>query len=207
MIIKKSVEIAVAAFIVATTCQATVVYSAPPDHLNGSDMNNTLVADTFTLPSPVEIYGVRFWAVQDDITSYTGSIDWALYSDASGMPGSVLASGTSTPDAVATGVQVVGLNEFVYEFPIDVVLSGSVPYWLALHNGPTSTIPANDMFWETSNANSGISQTMDLSAPGQPWVDNFTSLAFELEAPEPGTWVLVASGLLGGFLIRRRRAA
>ena len=169
--------------------------------------NASLVADTFTLPSPIEIYGIRFWAIQDDITSYTGSIFWSLYLDASGLPGSVIASGTSTPDAVATGVSVAGSNEFVYEFPIDVVLSGSGTYWLALHNGPTSTVPATDMFWETSNANSGNSHTMDLSLPSQPWVDNFNSLAFELEAPEPGTWVLVATGLLGGFFIRRRKAA
>ena len=192
------------AFMAVTQCSAAAIFSAPPNLSGGTDMNGNLVADSFTLASSATITQIQFWALQDNLASYTGSIFWSINTNSGGLPGSAILSGTASAVAASTGSSAFGLNEFIYSFNTNGTLAAGT-YWLELHNGPTNAIPGTNMFWENSNANSGNSQTKDLSLPAQPFVANFTSLAFALSTPEPGSMVLMATGLLGAVLLRRRK--
>ena len=195
------------ALMAVTQCSAAAIFSAPPDLSGGTDMNGNLVADRFTLSGTATVTQIRFWALQDNLASYTGSIFWSINASSGGLPGASIVSGTVSATASSTGLSAFGLNEFLYTFATNTSLAAG-NYFLTLHNGPTSTIPTSNMFWENSNANSGNSQTQDLSLPAQPFVANFTSLAFDLSGtsvPEPGSVVLMTTGLFGALLLRRRK--
>ena len=183
---------------------ASVIVSQPPDQSGGSDMNAFLEADTFTIaPASVEWRQLTFWALQSSPADYTGSIDWAFYSDLSGAPNTSLFSGNASPVGTVTGNTALGLNEYVYTLPIDVTL-GTGTYWLVLHNGPSGTVPATSFYWEWSNGSAGNSVSWDI-AGGGPWAGNSAALAFQLsDAPEPVSTSLVGGGLLAAWLLRRR---
>jgi hypothetical protein len=162
-----------------------------------------LEADDFVVSSPLTVRLFRFWSLQTSLADYSGSIAWSVNNNSSGVPGTVVASGSASPLGFATGQSAFGFNEFYYDVPVNVPLSAGT-YWLVLHDGPTSSTPGTDFFWEWSN-NTGNSQSKDISLPGQPWVPNFSELAFQADTlPEPGSLLLVGAGLLAAWPIRRR---
>jgi PEP-CTERM motif len=186
---------------------SVVVNNGLPNQSGGSDMNEFLEADDFTLgAASTSLNLVRFWSLQSATSDYAGSIEWSIRQDAAGTPGAVSDSGSATPTGVATGNTAFGFNEFRYEFAISTTLVAG-NYWLALHNGPNSSQPTTSFYWEWSQ-DTGDSQSFDLPFPAQGWTGNFSELAFQLEAqdrsvPEPATIFLIGSGL-AAMMTRRR---
>src|SRR5664279_3077581 len=82
------------------SANASFIGNGPPNQSGGSDLNEYLEADNFTLATAANIAKVQYWSVQSDSTDYAGTTDWFFYSDASGVPGALIASGNT----VATGV-------------------------------------------------------------------------------------------------------
>jgi hypothetical protein len=187
-----------------------VVNNGLPNQSGGSDMNEFLEADDFTLgAASTSLNLVRFWSLQSAASDYAGSIEWSIRQDAAGTPGAVSDAGSATPTGVATGNTAFGFNEFRYEFAIPSILAAGT-YWLVLHNGPSSSQLGTDFYWEWSNGDAGNSQSFDLPTnPPQGWTGNFAELAFQLEGPggqrvpEPATIILVGAGL-AAMMMRRR---
>jgi hypothetical protein len=195
-----------------SACQAAVIYSALPNQSGGSDMNGFLQADDFVIAGPTALTQIKFWTFQSSESDYAGSVEWTIYNDAPGEPGSVISTGSATPTGVATGNSAFGFSEYSYTMPVLVNLNPGT-YWLSLHNGPSGTIPATDFYWGWSSGDGGSSVSMDLSFAEQPWVQNFAELAFELdgrevtsEIPEPSSVALLGAGLFGLWSLRKRKA-
>jgi hypothetical protein len=187
----------------AGTASATPIIfnNGLPNQTGGSDMNAFLEADNFSLGSPANLTLIRFWSLQGSAGDYAGSIEWSILSDAGGTPGAIAASGTATPTGVATGNSALGLLEFRYDFAASASL-GTSPYWLVLHNGPSSSQPATSFYWTFSNDQAGDSQSFDLTSGGS-WIGNNAELAFQLEGepvqtnpvPEPASLLLTGAGI------------
>lgn len=189
----------------ADVSHAGLLYSAIPNQSGGSDANGFLEADDFTIAGPTPVTRITFWSFQTIAADYTGSVAWSFRSDAAGMPGASVVSGTATPVGAATGRSAFGLNEFQYSLVINTNLNAGT-YWLVLHNGPNNAIPPTDFFWEWSNGNAGNSMSQDLASPNQPWLGNFAELAVQItDVPEPASVFLAGAGLLAVWLGRRRQ--
>lgn len=184
-----------------------VVDNGLPNQSGGSELNEFLEADDFTLgAASTSLNLIRFWSLQSDASDYAGSIEWSIRQDAAGVPGAISASGSATPTGVDTLNSAFGLEEFRYEFAINATLAAG-NYWLVLHNGPNASQPTTSFYWEWSQ-DTGNSQNFDLPVPTQGWTGNFSELAFQLEdkstsVPEPATILLIGAGLAA--LVTRRR--
>lgn len=194
----------------AGSVEGSVIGSGAPNQSGGSDLNGFLEADNFTLASSVNIVQVTYWTLQGDVTDYAGSTDWSFHQDASGIPGTVVASGNTVATGSATGNTTLGLNEFAYTFTLSVPLTAG-NYWLDLHNGPSASQPATSYYWAWSSG-TGNSQSQDLSAAPS-WETNDAELAFQLTTtdatttPEPASLALCGGALLAVAAFRRKMTA
>lgn len=193
----------------ASSAGASLIYNnGLPNQSGGSEMNEFLEADNFSLGASTLLNTVRFWSLQTVAADYSGTIDWSIRQNTAGIIGSVLASGLAAPAGVSTGATTLGLNEFRYEFGISELLAAG-DYFLVLHNGANGTTPAGDFYWAWAS-DTGDSMNFDQPSSG-PWTSNLAELAFQLEGtaasmtvPEPSTFFLVAASGLAAAARRRR---
>jgi hypothetical protein len=191
-----------------------IIYdNGPPNQQNGNEMTQWIQAEDFMLTSPANLTSVHFWDIEDPAGGiYQGEINWGLYTDAGGSPGTLFASGDATAvTRIFIQHNVLGFyDEYSDDFNIaPVALAAGTRYWLALHNGPLTTQFRANFYWETTNSN-GTPTGHELIAPfNGGWSDNGQEHAFYLDTvPEPSTCILLGLGacalLFAGW---RRRAA
>jgi PEP-CTERM motif-containing protein len=171
-------------------------------------MSAWLQAEDFVLSANTHVTGVRFWTIEASGV-FDGSFAWSILSNAGGSPGTVLASGVSSATRTAQGSGCCGLNRFQNDIGVNVNLLAGTTYWLSLHNGPLSNTSYASVYWETTNGNA-ISTGLEQSMGSSGWSGNGQEHAFALSSdasvPEPGTWVLLSSGIAAVCLFRRRAA-
>jgi len=166
------------------------------------------VTDSFTLDQNYTVTGFQFgvWAYPGDTPL---SVDYAI--DTSPF-GSSLASGT-----VALQSTFLYSNQYGYDIDWETASGLSIPlsagnYWLTLQNAVTTQ--GEPLYWDE---NSGPSQAQESSlgtipsesflvtAQGITCGTGGASPACQPPTPEPGTFVLFGSGLLGlGEILRRK---
>ncbi len=191
---------------------ATLVNQAP-DLLGGDNMSQYVVAESFSLAGTYQLTSLRFWALLGSATDYSGSVFWAVHSNAANSPGAIVASGSAAAAAVATGNSFFGVYD---EYLLDVSMSFQLTagnYWLALHNGPLTNDGFTDMYWETSSTSDGLSGQFDAlgDAPDLGWLDTGNEHAFLMSGrlvddnrvPLPGSLSLALLGLLIASGLRR----
>lgn len=237
-VLKRMARYAIALFLLPASAWAqTVIFNnGVPDNVDGFNVANRITANDFIVPgstdplhpSPgISLSSFDWWVIQSGVSpSVTSSFFWQILSDVGGLPGSTVASGTVT-NAVGTYTSY-GFSAFEPAYFFNVSLGNlsiaSGTYWLAITDY-VSNVGQAPWFWATS-AQSG-NQLNKL--PAQSWEEAaaerdadayFTEGAFVLYGnegvpppppttiPEPGTMILLGSGLAGlaGFRARRRKS-
>jgi hypothetical protein len=130
----------------------------PTDFHDALEICAWILADDFFVGSDTSLTGVVFWDLEGS-GAYQGQIAWALYSDAGGYPGAVLATGAAIGSQVTrTFIQggIAGMfDEYSNSFSISpaVAITAGTRYWLGLHNGPFTFTTNADFFWENTEVN------------------------------------------------------
>ncbi len=196
--------------------QAAIIYdNGVPTTDNGYPIWGTIngtgstTADDFTLASNGAITGVGFYFQNyTGITGWSGLISYAIRSDASGMPGGILASGS--------GLNVVsslssypwccgGGNAWLVEFDLQSTFNAvsGTTYWLELGgaDGPTP-------WWVTTGP--GNAKHLRNGTVYSSWANDvsfyLTGSAGPMSVPEPATFALFGLGLAGFGWSRYKKA-
>jgi hypothetical protein len=195
--------VAVALSLASTANAQAIVYNnGGPNGLDGSEMSAFVQAEDFSFLNGTLFNGIRFWDVEVSPALGGINIQWAIFSDAAGTPGTQLFGGTAASKRTSLGLDVDGFEHWQNDLAIGNVAVGPGTFWLALHEG--ADFDNRAFFWETTDPN-GTHTGMEQENGTGPYADNFEEHAFALTAtPEPASMVLVATGLIGVFGVARR---
>jgi hypothetical protein len=164
-------------------------------------------AQLFTLDTGVTLTSGSFTELDGLDLGGPGDVNWAFYTDAGVVPGTLLFSGTAgISGSSSAGEDVNGLYIDTYTFDIPSVVLASGSYFFALQT--ISEFYTNDLAQGITD--SGAAETND---GGATWAAEYefiggvaVGLNGDLTTPEPATlgFVGVGFGVLG--LMRRRKA-
>jgi hypothetical protein len=151
------------------------------DHYYAPNIGDYFQANQFQLSSPSSIGGAHIWTAEG--SPWDGTIEWMIFSDAGGRPGSPIASGTGQNiNRIATGRDIMGgYPEYEYDFELAGVpiLATGTTYWFGIHL--SSGFNGDLMGWETSGGSGyGASSYLGLF---DNWVIHPWEYAFYLRTP------------------------
>jgi hypothetical protein len=196
---------------------AGVLYDNGP--INGNTglwtiANGFIVSDTFDLSPDQTVTGFSFGVWNEEFVPMT-SVQWSLTSGESG--GTVYGSGIAMSSGGAGGTlvsQYLSINNFGYEMDditvsgLDVNFSSGGTYWLNLQNASGSQ--GDYYFWD-ENSGKGCGGNGCPSSASENSVGTIPSESFTINGsgggttPEPGSFLLLASGGLGLAGMLRRK--
>jgi PEP-CTERM motif-containing protein len=173
-----------------------------------------VVDDSFTLANNSTVGGFNF-GVWESAGDRMTSVDWFISSHPNG--GTVYGSGTASGKNLTD--QFISVNQYGYDIDkitvtgLNVPLSSSTTYWLNLEN---AMVPSgNPVYWdENSGAGCGGDDGHGGGCPSmgsEGGIGSVSSEAFTIDGtgggttPEPGSFVLFASGILGLAGVLRRK--
>lgn len=190
----------------------TVYQNGDLDRTGGTSMTDVTSAHDFTLKTTESLTGVTLIAL--DLFGELGTLpmNYFVYVDDGGTPGTTLASGVATDFAFTSlGLQGgFGDPEFrvSFRFAQAIDVAAKTTYWLGLLYGDGSG--GSGVLWSNIPDN-GTAQGSEFRNGA--WFTAFPEASFALEngvsaVPEPATWVMLVGGFgLAGASIRRRRIA
>ncbi len=191
----------------------SIIYdNGGPNQQNGNEMTEWIQTEDFTLTQAVNVTDIHFWDIES-APGYAGSITWWIVGDNGGNPdfNNVFGTGSADPTRVNTQCGILGAYcEYSNDWNINPLTLAAGTYHLALHNGPVTDENYSFFYWETTNPNgtqTGLECQLGVACYDS-WNNNGNEHAFYLtgtSVPEPGTLMLMGTGLLGGLASLRRR--
>jgi hypothetical protein len=174
--------------------------------VDGSNFFNQVMANPFTLSSGATV-GDAVLAL-GNFAGGNSPVNVYIESDAGGLPGSIIAQltqqGTILPFGNGAGG---GLVTFTCS-GVGCTL-GAGNYWLVALEADPNTEQVWDFAYQDQANNIAFNQTGSSTGPWNPFFG--TEDAFRIDAasggttPEPGTMVLLGTGLLGALGVMRRK--
>ena len=199
----------------AVLCLAATV-PAFADYENGPINGNTdaynisfgfIVSDSFVADAnTVTGFMLGTWEFPGDVVL---SLDWTITSQENG--GTVYGSGTAKGKNLTD--QFISTNQFGYDIDkltisgLNVAVTSGSKYWLNLDN---ATVPGGDPVAWDENSGIGCMSNGCPSQASETSVGTIASEAFTINTasgstPEPGSFVLLISGILGVAGVLRRK--
>lgn len=119
-----------------------------PDTVNGNEMTLWNQGENFSLGGRTILTGCVFWTL--DCGKWDGTLEWAIWDDAGGVPGALRASGATGLSRFYTGRDPFGCPEYdnFFNFPGGTTLDAG-NYILTLHMS-SDCGTRDEIYWETS---------------------------------------------------------
>jgi hypothetical protein len=192
---------------------AGIVFDNGEPNLNdGIGITNWVEADDFVFSNDTLLTGVNFWTLEAPSKISDGALEYFIFENAAGQPGSLIASGDGVNvTKKSTGRDLDGYNEYAYSFDLlnPVSVLANVGYFLGLNW--FSRYEPNYVYWETTSTDFGSPSHSSYLGTFDNWSNNGKKyqLAFKLKGdtqpvPEPITILgtLAAAGI--GAALRRK---
>lgn len=190
----------------AAAAQGSLLFNGGvADYSNGNEFAQWLQTEDFQLGGNGTLESASFDWFAFDRSTWDGVLEWFIFDDNGGVPGSVVASGNGD-NVVNAGLGNVNGWEYFrtdFDFTPQVNVNGSQTYWFGLHlSGDYGT--RDDIYWSTSTQSYGSAGIESNGGTQDNWSNNGQHHAFRLYGvPEPTTAVLLAASALTA--LRRRR--
>jgi hypothetical protein len=201
------------------TCIANNGINQNYDPLPGdtfSPFNSEMVASQFTPSGNFQLSDVQ---VVLQFLSALGGVNSAniyLTADSAGQPGIVLESWLNKS---VENFQNTQLNADVFNSVLNPTLNSGTKYWFVVGPGNANAdLGLNPSWTVAATAATGLANftpVAGIPTLAGPWVSDGPSLmaAFQIDGtavvgtptPEPGAWVLVGTGLVGCWVLMRRK--